>query len=377
MNYIYSTNTANTDPTAGKLKFDSTTFSAITAFRISTTDNDTVDQTTTLEGWDSPLGSLVLVRTDPENYVLFEISGARTDNSGWISFPITAKASSGTIANGATVEIFKAGLSPSSTTRGRDAGLAYSYSDSTASTDPTAGFLKFDNTVLASITALRISDTDGDGNDLGALLEQLDASDSAARSIVILYKDGSPGNMLVFSVNAARTDNAGWKEFPITFIASSGSFANLNELKLVFALTGDAAGGGGGGGAAGFAFTYIYDGASTAATDPGDGTFRFNNASPASATALYISDVEAVSFRFMTGYFTHQATANLIIVRGDNQSTNSGRAIYRITGAPTHHVDGDGWTEIPIALVCSDGAFFDGILNPGIYAVVEFSGPYA
>jgi hypothetical protein len=123
---------------------------------------------------------------------------------------------------------------------GINAGLKYTYSNDTANTDPTSGKAKFNSTTLASINNLRISNTDGDSNALSAFLNQWDASSSLSnRGTLFILKDGAPSNLIIFSISNARTDNTGWKNFPLTFVASNGSFTNNDTLRILFIRSGD------------------------------------------------------------------------------------------------------------------------------------------
>jgi hypothetical protein len=227
MTYTYSNNTASSDPTAGKLKFDNVDFTAITKFRISLTDAGTVDRTTTIRAWDSGADpehrGYILVQKSglPGDFVLFEVTAARVDNSGWEEFTVAFVQKGGTIANGDSVDVFRAGASTVS------------------------GKLKFDDADPSLATVLRISNTDGDNNPLSALLALLDASTSTVRSTLVIYRDGAPGTVLVLNVTGARTDNSGWKEFPVSVVTNNGIFNTGDVVRVVFALTGDGGGGGG------------------------------------------------------------------------------------------------------------------------------------
>src|ERR1051326_55177 len=106
---------------------------------------------------------------------------------------------------------------------GRDAGIKYTYSTSTANTDPGSGFIKFDSTTLSSIASMRISETDGDSNGIAAFLATLDDSTTTAhRGMVTMIKDGFPGNILVLDVTGALTDNGTWDTVVVTHVASAG-----------------------------------------------------------------------------------------------------------------------------------------------------------
>jgi hypothetical protein len=250
MNFIYSNNTALTDPTAGKLKFDSLTLASVTSFRISDTDNDANDITAALRTGTAKTWFMIQKTSDAGTFIIIQVNGTRVSHTTWEEFPVKVISQVGVFTDGDAFSVIQTNRAATSALAsviqgpaGRNAGLAYKYSTDVADTDPGAGFLKFDNLTLASITSLKISNTDGDSNPIAALLATLDTSTSTTRSILIVQKDGAPGNVIVFAVNAARTDNSGWKHFPITFLASNGSFAANDIVKVFFALTG--AGGGG------------------------------------------------------------------------------------------------------------------------------------
>jgi hypothetical protein len=100
--------------------------------------------------------------------------------------------------------------------------------------------VKFDSTTLASITSVRISETDGDGNAIAALIATFDDSTTTAhRGVLTMVKDGAPGNVLVLDVTGALTDNGTWDSFTVAYIVSAGSFTNSDTVKLFFSRTGD------------------------------------------------------------------------------------------------------------------------------------------
>lgn len=248
--YTYSTNVASSDPGSGKLKFDSTTLSLITNLRISETDGDgnaisallsTLDDSTTL----TARSTVMIVKdSDPASIIVFQVSAALTDHGLWDDVNITYLLSSGTFLNGDTVKMFIAQTGDKGTTGddgadGRAAGIKYTYSTDTANSDPGTGKLKFNTTTLASIATLRISETDGDSNAIAALLAMLGASTNTTKATVVMTKDGDPSVMLAFSVTSALTDNGTWDSCTVSYLSSSGSFANNDVVKLDFAYTGD------------------------------------------------------------------------------------------------------------------------------------------
>jgi hypothetical protein len=95
----------------------------------------------------------------------------------------------------------------------------------------------------------------------------------------------------------------------------------------------------------------------TAMADPGSGIIRFNNATPASVTAIAVDDLDADG--------TDQSS--FIITWADSTNTNKGTltirqstvsAIYTITGL----TDNAGWSELAVTYVSGSGTFSDATL---------------
>lgn len=111
-NYVYSTNVAESDPGAGGIKFNNTTFSSATQVYISTTDSDTNDLFDDyFASWgnvDYPVRGVLRIAkaSDPTNhYALFEVESDVTDNLTWVKFTVDETATVGTIGNGVAVTI--------------------------------------------------------------------------------------------------------------------------------------------------------------------------------------------------------------------------------------------------------------------------------
>lgn len=122
---------------------------------------------------------------------------------------------------------------------GRDAGFKYTYLTDTNNTDPGTGKLKFNSTTFASITTLRISETDGDGNSLFNFLATVDDPTSSIKGHIVMRKIGAPATFAVFSITGALTDNGTWDSLAIALVVSAGSFANNDGVILNFYRTGD------------------------------------------------------------------------------------------------------------------------------------------
>lgn len=119
-------------------------------------------------------------------------------------------------------------------------GFVYNWSTNTASSDPGTGIVKGNNATISSITSLFISETDGNGNALAALISDWGASTSANKAVIRLAKASSPGTVWAeFYVTATVTDNGAWDTLTVTFKAGTGVFANTDSLLVKASLVGD------------------------------------------------------------------------------------------------------------------------------------------
>lgn len=119
------------------------------------------------------------------------------------------------------------------------AGFTYKFSTNTASSDPTSGYLKFDNGTLASATALYISETTNDAQAIAAYLATLDDSTSTIKTSMRLYKQGAASNFVIFNITGTLTDNGTWDTFTVAYVTGSGSFSNNDLLTAQFIAVGD------------------------------------------------------------------------------------------------------------------------------------------
>lgn len=104
LQYLWNTNTAATDPTAGHLKFDSATLSSAVLLHISETDNDTNALAALLATWDDGTSTIkgklfIHSPATPTIFAVFNITGTLTDNGTWDTFSVAHVASGGSFTN--------------------------------------------------------------------------------------------------------------------------------------------------------------------------------------------------------------------------------------------------------------------------------------
>jgi hypothetical protein len=92
--YVFSTNTANTDPGIGKLKFNNINFSSATQLYINSTDDDGTTIFSFLQTIDDSTSTIkghfkISQRDDANNYAMFAIVNTSTTGSGFFRVPIS------------------------------------------------------------------------------------------------------------------------------------------------------------------------------------------------------------------------------------------------------------------------------------------------
>ena len=251
LRYEHSTNTEETDPTAGKLKFNA----GKTALFISETDKDGGAIASYLAAWDDSTTTasrgIVILRKigTPATFAIYSVSGALTDKGTWDTLPVALLSSGGAFANGdaLSVEFYRtgdkgaegaAGAPGAPGAEGRSAGIKYTYSTNIESSDPGAGKFKLNKTTLSEATVFRISETDGDANALAAYLATIDDSTSTVKGTIVIRKVGVPTVFAIFQTSGILNDNGTWDSFTVAHVASNG-LANNDVCTIEFFRTGD------------------------------------------------------------------------------------------------------------------------------------------
>jgi hypothetical protein len=124
-------------------------------------------------------------------------------------------------------------------------------------------------------------------------------------------------------------------------------------------------GGGGGGGTELKDLTFTSDVDSTADSDPGNGLFKWNNATQASATFLYFDNqtVDAIS---LTTFYASLGSSGFIYLQQSDDATKW--QLWKWTSTPT---DGTGYRKFPVALQASGGSIAD---NKTVYCDFSSAG---
>lgn len=232
-------------------------------------------------------------------------------------------------------------------------GFRYLWSTDTAASDPGAGKLKLN----AGNTTLYISETDQNGAALAAVIATWDDStNTALRATIKITKVGAPEVFRVLSVTGAITDSGAYDSMTVALVVSNGVLANNDPVVIEVSRTGNLGGTGAAGSTVGVSLIYSN---TTTDGDPGNGIFRFNHATIASATQLYVDNLE-VGGASLTAWLdalddSTSAVKGMLYFKG--VTTPAAFAVFRVTGVV---VDGTGYRKVNLVWVASGGAWTTG-----------------
>lgn len=358
----YSTTTTDSDPGSGIFRFNNSTFASITFIYIDNSDANGNTITALLDLFDDSTttaarGIVRLQKTgDPSVYRDFMVTGAVVDGTGYRKIPVTPIVSSGTWTNADpfTLTFFRTGNAGAD---GYQAGYRYTYSSTTTDSDPGAGTMRLNNATASSATFAYFDNTDLSGGTVTTWLDGLDDStQSNHKGYLRIQKASDPTIYVEYVVTGAIVDGTGYRKVPISNIASNGVLANSDAVVVTFSRTGNAGTDGTNGTQPGYRLTF-----STTITDsdPGAGTFRFNNAVFGSVTSLFIDNNDATGADITT----------FLDGLDDSSSVIKGRVRFEVIGTPTTYrelqvtgsvVDGTGYRKITVTPIATNGTLSDG-----------------
>ncbi len=122
---------------------------------------------------------------------------------------------------------------------GSNAGLALTFSTSTSDADPGGGKLAFNNGTISSASVIFIDDNDDNGVDISTFVQSWDdVSNSTARGIILITKEGTASTYAMFKVSGAVTNASGYSKVAVTHVVSNGTFSNTDGITVQFSYSG-------------------------------------------------------------------------------------------------------------------------------------------
>ena len=406
--FTYSTTTTDSDPGSGVVRFNNSTIGSATIMYVDDLDAAGTDVSAWVQSFDDVSQNATnrgRVRVSKSNTLdtwhVFKVSGAVTDASGYTKVALTYIDGAGTLANNDKIFI-------SFVASGEDGaipGYYYKFDTSTSDADPGAGEIRFNHATYASATAIYIDDADANGVTTSTDVLTWDDSDSTIRGHLHIVDINDSSTYARFNITGASTDASGYNKLAVTHVASNNTFSADDELSVHFSRSGNsgdaatiavntvtantvsvggsataAVANAGSSSAANFNFTFGLPTGATGATgasgtnsqlamtwdnstsdaDNGAGKIAWNHGTIASATVLYVDDVDDAGAD-ISGYVQSWDDISNSTARGIVTITKEGTpatyATFKVSGSVT---DASGYTKVPVTHVVSNGSFSDG-----------------
>ena len=358
----YSTTTTDSDPGAGKIRFNNSSLGSATAAYVDDEDANGTDISAWVQSFDDVTGNATnrgRLRVTKSNSLTvwhtFKISGAVTDASGYTKLALTYIDGAGSLADADKVFI---SFVPSGED-GAIPGYYYKFATSTTDSDPGAGKIRFNNGTYASATAIYIDDDDANGATVSTDVLTWDDSTSTIKGYIHIVDINDSTTYARFKITGTTTDASGYNKLVVAHLASNNTFSADDELSVHFTQTGikgdtGSTGSTGNSGVSGIAMTWN---SSTSDADPGAGKIAFNHATLSSVSVLYVDDADDASADITSWVQSWDDATNTVakgFVKIEKEGAASTYALYKVNGSVT---DASGYTKVPVAHVVSAGSF--------------------
>jgi len=225
----------------------------------------------------------------------------------------------------------------------------FTYSTTTTDADPGSGFIRFNNTTLSSASIAYVDDNEINGTDVSAWVQSFDdvAGNATNRGRIRMSKANTLDTWAVFKVSGANTNASGYTKLALTYIDTAGTFANNDKVFLSFVASGED------GAIPGYLYKFA---TSTTDGDPGAGILRFNHATYANVTEIYIDDADfnggATQADTATWGSSTSTIKGFLHIVDINDSTTYAR--FKITAAVD---DETGYNKITVVHLASNNTF--------------------
>jgi hypothetical protein len=359
----YSTTTTDSDPGAGKIRFNNSTIGSATIAYVDDLDANGTDISAWVQSFDDVTGNATnrgRLRVTKSNSLTvwhtFKISGAVTDASGYTKLALTYIDGAGSLADADKVFI---SFVPSGED-GAIPGYYYKFDTGTSDADPGSGELSFNNGTYASVTAIYIDDADANGVSTQADTISWDDSSSTIKGYLHIVDINDSTTYARFSITGSATDASGYNKLAVTHLASNNTFSAADELSVHFTRQGDKGDTGATGSTAGTSGLGMTWETTTTDADQGAGKISGNNGTISSISILYVDDVDDAGASIATFVQSWDDVTNTTAkgyVQITKEGTTSTYAVFKVSGSVT---DASGYTKVPVTHVVSNGTFSDG-----------------
>jgi len=350
--YVFSDTTSMADPGTGIFRLNNATVSSVTAIAMNDATNATGNPdissylTSIDDGTNTSHLAYLTVRHNVTlaTYALFSVTGL-TDNSGWVEYAVTHVASTGTWSDtdDASISFSRSG------NRGINAGLSMNFEDTTTDTDQGAGKVWLNHATPSSATVLYMDDADVNGTDINSYIDSWDNATGVTNGEVMISKQSDPAVFALYTVTGSVTSASTYSKVTVTYVTGAGSFTDTDPASVVFIRTGNRGEDAG--------LNMVFDDTTTD-TDQGAGKMWLNHATVASATVLYMDDVDANATSINSLVDSWDDSDGMI--KGEIKfAKNTDTAIFAIFNVTGEVTSASTYSKIAVTYVTGAGSFTD------------------
>ena len=247
-------NTATSgDPGSGKFLFNNATFGSATAFHISETDNNSLSIAALLAAIDNGAGTnkilVYALKQGGGAFYSFYVTAALSDQGAYDTFAITPITSAGSPSNNDEFHFLfvpiekgdtgSTGSTGSTGAQGAPTSLTWAFSTTTTDSDPGDNIFRLDNATIGSVTKAYIDNNGPGSQSAAAWLDSWDDSTNTThRGTLVIIQASDASKWALFTVGAV-TDDTGYRDVALTYVAGPGGFDNAATCVLSFFRTGN------------------------------------------------------------------------------------------------------------------------------------------
>jgi len=239
--FTYSTTTTDSDPGSGVIRLNNTTIASATVAYIDDNEYHGSDVSAWVQSFDDVSGNDTnrgRIRISKANaldtWMVFKVTGAVTDASGYTKVSLVYIDSAGTFANNDKVFV-------SFVASGEDGaipGYYYKFDTATSDADPGAGEIRFNNGTYASVTEIYIDDADANGSTVSTDVLTWDDSTSTIKGFLHIVDINDTTTYARFKITGSITDASGYNKITVAHLSSNNTFSAADELSVHFTMTG-------------------------------------------------------------------------------------------------------------------------------------------
>ena len=239
--FTYSTTPTDSDPGSGVIRLNNTTIASATVAYIDDNEYHGSDVSAWVQSFDDVSGNDTnrgRIRISKANaldtWMVFKVTGAVTDASGYTKVSLVYIDSAGTFANNDKVFV-------SFVASGEDGaipGYYYKFDTATSDADPGAGEIRFNNGTYASVTEIYIDDADANGSTVSTDVLTWDDSTSTIKGFLHIVDINDSTTYARFKITGSITDASGYNKITVAHLSSNNTFSAADELSVHFTMTG-------------------------------------------------------------------------------------------------------------------------------------------